>query len=95
VTPPDRSPASGPTLADVEARLDMPLREAMETQRAVRRLLPDPVDDAIVLRCLELATRAPTGSYVDRNRVDRSSEESYDPRREGELWDAAERLTTT
>ena len=34
----------------------------METQRAVRRLRPDPVDDAIVLRCLELATRAPTGS---------------------------------
>ncbi|MFI6856656.1 SDR family NAD(P)-dependent oxidoreductase [Streptomyces sp. NPDC050416] len=38
-------------------------------------------------------TGAPTGSYVDRNRVDRSSEESYDPRREVELWDAAERLT--
>ncbi|CAM5662388.1 putative protochlorophyllide reductase [Streptomyces afghaniensis 772] len=38
-------------------------------------------------------TVAPTGSYVDRNRVDRSSEESYDPRREGELWAAAERLT--
>ncbi|MDQ0746733.1 NAD(P)-dependent dehydrogenase (short-subunit alcohol dehydrogenase family) [Streptomyces africanus] len=38
-------------------------------------------------------TGAPTGSYVDRNRVDRSSEESYDPRREGELWDAVERLT--
>ncbi|MEW2622943.1 SDR family NAD(P)-dependent oxidoreductase [Streptomyces sp. NPDC048106] len=37
--------------------------------------------------------QAPTGSYVDRNRVDRSSEESYDPRREGELWDAAERFT--
>jgi nitroreductase len=34
----------------------------METQRAVRRLRPDPVDDAIVLRCLELAIRAPTGS---------------------------------
>ncbi len=50
------------TLADVDAHLDMPLREAMETQRAVRRLRPDPVDDAIVLRCLELATRAPTGS---------------------------------
>ena len=55
-------PASDLTLAEVEARLDMPLREAMETQRAVRRLLPDPVDDAVVLRCLELATRAPTGS---------------------------------
>lgn len=37
--------------------------------------------------------QAPTGSYVDRSRVDRSSEESYDPRREGELWDAAERFT--
>ncbi len=49
-------------LGEVEARLDMPLREAMETQRALRRLLPDPVDDAIVLRCLELATKAPTGS---------------------------------
>lgn len=40
----------------------MPLRDAMTTQRAIRRLLPDPVDDAIVLRCIELALRAPTGS---------------------------------
>ncbi|GAB3966440.1 protochlorophyllide reductase [Actinoallomurus acanthiterrae] len=38
-------------------------------------------------------TKAPTGSYVDRSRVVRSSEESYDPQRERELWDAAERLT--
>ncbi|GAA2555650.1 MULTISPECIES: SDR family NAD(P)-dependent oxidoreductase [Streptomyces] len=36
---------------------------------------------------------APTGSYVDRDRVDRSSEESYDPRRESELWEAVERFT--
>ena len=42
--------------------LDMPLREAMETQRAIRRLKPDPVDDQIVLRCIELALKAPTGS---------------------------------
>src|SRR3954466_1011134 len=54
--------APGRTLADVEAGLDMPLQEAMLTQRAVRRLLPDPVDDAIVLRCIELALKAPTGS---------------------------------
>src|SRR3712207_9369320 len=40
----------------------MPLQEAMLTQRAVRRVLPDPVDDAIVLRCIELALKAPTGS---------------------------------
>jgi nitroreductase len=41
--------------------LGMPLVEAMETQRAVRRLLPDPVDDDTILRVLELATKAPTG----------------------------------
>lgn len=39
------------------------------------------------------STEAPTGSYVDRGRVDRSSEESYAPGRERELWDALERLT--
>jgi nitroreductase len=51
-----------PTLAEVEKGLDMPLLEAMMTQRAIRRLKPDPVDDAIVVRCIELALRAPTGS---------------------------------
>ncbi|MBO8184757.1 SDR family NAD(P)-dependent oxidoreductase [Streptomyces sp. DW4-2] len=35
---------------------------------------------------------APTGSYVDRDRVARSSPESYDPQRERELWNAAERF---
>lgn len=40
----------------------MPLAEAMSTQRAIRRLRSDPVDDDLVLRCIELATRAPTGS---------------------------------
>ena len=50
------------TLAGVEKGLDMPLQEAMLTQRAIRRLKPDPVDDAIVLRCIELALKAPTGS---------------------------------
>ena len=54
--------AEGRKLADVEKGLDMPLQEAMLTQRAVRRLLPDPVDDDIVLRCIELALKAPTGS---------------------------------
>src|SRR5438477_12066042 len=53
---------AGRTLADVEQGLDMPLQEAMSTQRAVRRLLPDPVNDDIVLRCIELALKAPTGS---------------------------------
>jgi nitroreductase len=39
----------------------MDLAEAMRTQRAIRRLKPDPVDDGLLLRCLELATRAPSG----------------------------------
>ena len=40
----------------------MLLEEAMTTQRAVRRLKPDPVDDALVLRLIELALKAPSGS---------------------------------
>ena len=51
-----------PTVDEALARLNMPLLDAMMTQRAVRRVLPDPVDDAIVLKCIELALRAPTGS---------------------------------
>lgn len=39
-----------------------PLEEVMETQRSIRRLLPDPVDDRILLRLIELAVKAPTGS---------------------------------
>jgi nitroreductase len=42
--------------------LSMPLEEAMRTQRAIRRLRSDPVDDALVLRLIELAQKAPTGS---------------------------------
>jgi len=40
----------------------MPLADAMRTQRAIRRLKPDPVDDALLLELLELALKAPTGS---------------------------------
>lgn len=54
--------SSIPTTDDAFSRLDMPLRDAMMTQRAVRRLLPDPVDDAVVLKCIELALRAPVSS---------------------------------
>ena len=42
--------------------LDMPLEAVMMTQRAVRRLKNDPVDDALVRRLIELALKAPTGS---------------------------------
>jgi nitroreductase len=40
----------------------MPLEDAMRTQRAIRRLKPDPVDDKLLLRLIELAQKAPTGS---------------------------------
>lgn len=40
----------------------MPLDERMMTQRAIRHLKPDPVDDEVILRIIELAIRAPTGS---------------------------------
>lgn len=51
-----------PSTAEALARLDEAMVEAMMTQRAVRRVRPDPVDDALVLRCIELSLRAPTGS---------------------------------
>src|SRR5256885_4016704 len=54
--------ADSPTLSDVERGLQMPLLEAMLTQRAIRRLRPDPIDDAIVLRCIEIGLKAPTSS---------------------------------
>src|SRR5215468_6600730 len=43
-------------------KLDMPLEDAMSTQRAIRRLKSDPVDDTLVLKLIELALKAPTGS---------------------------------
>ncbi|PRC46198.1 nitroreductase, partial [Mycobacterium sp. ITM-2017-0098] len=51
-----------PTTSEALARLDMPLTEAMLTQRAVRRVYPDPVDDAVVMKCIDLALHAPTGA---------------------------------
>jgi nitroreductase len=38
------------------------LAQLMMTQRAVRDLLPDPIDLNVVLDCISLATRAPSGS---------------------------------
>jgi len=52
----------GANAVEALAHLNMPLLDAMMTQRALRRVLPDPVDDAVVLKCIELAQRAPTGN---------------------------------
>ena len=58
----ERAPEGDRSFGAVSDRLSMPLEEAMLTQRAVRRVLPDELDDDIVLRCIELALKAPTGS---------------------------------
>jgi nitroreductase len=42
------------------ARFDMPLGEAILTQRAIRRVEPTPVDDKLVLELIELAMKGPT-----------------------------------
>jgi nitroreductase len=49
-------------LSEVERRLALPLSDVMQTQRSVRRIRSDRVDDRVILRCIELALEAPTGS---------------------------------
>ena len=58
----ERGPVGDRSFETVRHRLGMALDETLETQRAIRRVLPDPVDDKIVLRCIELALQAPSGS---------------------------------
>ena len=55
----------GPTTdpAEVTARLRMPMLDAMQTQRAVRRLITtEPVAHEVLLPLLELSLKAPTSS---------------------------------
>ncbi|HMG42004.1 MAG TPA: AMP-binding protein [Acidimicrobiales bacterium] len=51
------SPVSVP-----EGHPEADLWTTMRTARAIRRFRPDPVDDAVLARCLEAATWAPSGS---------------------------------
>ena len=44
-----------------ESRLSMPIGEAIFTQRAIRRLKPDPIPESDLRHVLEAATRAPSG----------------------------------
>jgi nitroreductase len=62
---PDKArPGAKKELAVSETVFTMPIEEAMRTQRAIRRLKSDPVDEALVMHLLELATRAPSGSNL-------------------------------
>jgi len=51
-SPPDPTPS---------LPLSMPLEQAIRTQRSIRRLHPDPVDDGLLLHLIELALKAPVG----------------------------------
>ena len=46
--------------AERDINFDMPLGDAMRTQRAIRRLTTEPVSDEVVLQLIELASKAPT-----------------------------------
>ncbi|NQW22173.1 MAG: nitroreductase family protein [SAR202 cluster bacterium] len=47
-------------------RLTMPLGEAMFTQRAIRRLKPDPIPDDVMRDLMEAAIRAPNGGNTQQ-----------------------------
>ena len=51
-----------PTTDEALARLNMPMADAMRTQRAVRRLHETPVESDLLYELLELSLRAPTSS---------------------------------
>jgi nitroreductase len=51
-----------PTIEEARERLRMPMIDAMQTQRAVRRLHTDPVDLELIYELLELSLKAPTSS---------------------------------
>jgi nitroreductase len=51
-----------PTIDEARERLRMPMLDAMQTQRAVRRLRTDPVDLDLIYELLELSLKAPTSS---------------------------------
>ncbi|HVX17617.1 MAG TPA: nitroreductase family protein [Acidimicrobiales bacterium] len=55
-------PFVAPTLEEARERLRMPMVDAMQTQRAVRRLHTDPVDLELIYELLELSIKAPTSS---------------------------------
>ena len=48
---------------------ELGLYEAMRTLRAVRKLRPDPIPDAVLRRLIEAASWAPTGGNVQPWRV--------------------------
>src|SRR3954468_5898442 len=59
---PDAGGVTPPSIDEARQRLQMPMVDAMRTQRAVRRLHTDPVDIDLIYELLELSIKAPTSS---------------------------------
>lgn len=53
---------------DAQARLTMPLGEAMFTQRSIRRMKPDPIPVEDLRTVIEAASKAPSGSNTQPGR---------------------------
>src|SRR4051794_2670203 len=51
-----------PSAEEALGRLQMPMEDAMRTQRAVRKLHLEPVSHDVLIPLLELALKAPTSS---------------------------------
>jgi nitroreductase len=81
------------------SRLAMPVGEAMFTQRAIRRLKPDPIPEDDIRLILEAAVKAPSGGnfqfarflvVTDRDRIRKFGalyhEAWWAKRRDGEGW---------
>ncbi|HEU0166638.1 MAG TPA: nitroreductase family protein [Chloroflexota bacterium] len=49
---------------NAQERLSMPIGEAIFTQRAIRRLKPDPIPDEVLETILQAARRAPSGGNL-------------------------------
>jgi len=47
-----------------QERLTMPIGDAMSTQRAIRKLRPDPIPDADIRTMIEAAVKAPNGGNM-------------------------------
>ena len=68
-------------------RLTMTLGEAMFTQRAIRRLKPDPIPDDVMRDIMEAAIRAPNTLPARRSRGLRPVLQPGDRHRAGRLVD--------
>src|SRR5438045_5217589 len=60
------APDNGATVHPVPVGIDAPILEVMASMRAMRRLRPDPVPDALLEQLIEAASWAPNANHLQR-----------------------------